>query len=356
MAETEKREGIIGAIKSPLGITALIILVAEAITLTALLNTSKSDPFYKWYYVIMIGLLLTLVPAYYYYLHIMKWKFKNSQAVQSVDVEGKTMNALPAKDGGGKTAGKDDELFSDSNYGFEFIMPKGMKKSSYLNYKEYLDTISGTVTTDEEYEAVISKMDVTQFGELFLQSKNIIFQFGDTTSVYFTDDTTTDVMEIHLEKIVKKSKADGKELTEKEISELRYELNFRGAEVEQVNFTHSFTISIMPKKFAKGYGITPSITNVFLILLVSNPQPMDDLHANKDSILWKSTNKVHNLEIEGKIADLLTYKIDRIIEDDDNFFVLSVQWSPNLLSAYEVWNQLQKMFESFRLTKKKNGS
>ena len=344
----EKREGIINAVKSPLGLTVLIVLVAESMTVFAMLNTPKTDPIYRWYYVIMIGILLTLIPAYYIYLGILKTKaFAQTQSVTVAD-----KNISVSSNEKPNTALREEELFKDSNFEFELVLPKNAERSGYLNYKDFL-TLNGLISTDEEFEPVITHLSLVQFGEAFIQSKNISFHFGEATHIQFTDDSATTAMESQLAKIIEFHKQEGNTPTKEEIAEMRRSMNFNTSEIDALNFVPSLSISILPKKYTEGYGIKPGIANIFLVVQLQNRQLMDELQANNESILWKSNNTINKVSIKNKIIDFTIYRIERILEDKENFFLLTAQWSPDLRSSYEVWDELRKTFESFRLTRKK---
>ncbi len=352
MSQTENRGGLISAIKSPLGITALIILVAEAITVLAMTTTPKSDPFFKWYYIIMIGLLALLIPAYYLYIVKTKGGDEKSET-QTVTVDNKTIQANPATSDTNIAVKTNEDVFTDSNYGFALIVSNDFKRSEYLDYFQFLDQ-KGLLSSPNDTQSIRNNLEVAQFGQLLLNSSSLTFQYGNPTEIYFTKNTTTDPIEIHLKRIIAQYGKDGTILTEEQIEKLRHQLNFGELAIEKIAFTQSFSITMMPKKFSNGYGMAANISNVFLVLLLSNPQPMDSLLANNQSIIWHSTTKISNVKVEEKETDLLIYRIERLIESENYFFLLTIQWSPNLVSSVDVWNKLQKMFESFHILTKKN--
>lgn len=347
MPQSENRSGLISAIRSPLGITALIILVAEAITVLAMTTTPKSDPFYKWYYIIMIGLLALLIPAYYLYIVKTKGGYEKTEP-QTVTVDNKTIQANPATSDINIAVKTNEDVFTDSSYGFSLIVSNDFKRSEYLDYFQFLGQ-KGLLSTPNETQSIRNNLEVAQFGELLLNSSSLTFQYGSPTDIYFTKNTTTDPIEIHLKRIITQYRKDGTVLTEEQIEKLRHQLNFGESEIEKMAFTQSFSITIMPKKFSNGYGMTANISNVFLVLLISNPQPMDSLLASNQSIVWHSTAKLSNVKVEEKETDLLIYRIERLVESENYFFLLTIQWSPNLVSSLDVWDKLQKMFESFHI-------
>ena len=348
MSEKKFRVSILDSISDWLKLLGLIILVAEGVILLAMKMTPSSYEITKWYPLAMLLFLLFIVIGVFAD-RVLQRKSANDLSIALSDYKLTVDTSKP------QTRKKQSEeiknIFIDSRFGFSCNKPQsiGWKEPEYLDLQQYQSKL-GILDVGIDWEDYKNKLSISPFGNMMKSSTTVSFQYGEVVNLQFTNDTTTNAVEDHIMKLSEYHKeSSGEEMSEADISEARQSLMHGEDKIEKVNFANSFLVQVWDKKLSLGYSTKVSLSNMFQVISAGTGEPLYDLTSNKDSILWVTNHTFKHVRVSNELREFTIYRMYRLLENSKNFFLLQVQWTPQSEAVIDIWEELKKCFESFRI-------
>jgi hypothetical protein len=343
MTNKEERTSIINSISDWLKLLALIVLVAEVVVLAAMLATPSEKPIYIVYPVVMILLLVVVIVAVFFDRYLERKSKELVLKVEDKEVLINTSESFKSNQNEGKG------YFQNNLLGYSFFLPKanGWNKPQEISYTEFFSKL--LVSKDIDEEKLKSALSVTPFGNMQFNSKIIEIQYGEDLTIELDDQSTTDSVELQIEKIKEIELSKGNEFSEEETTELRKKLNQTDG-ISKLGFAVKMTVMVMDKGDYIESPMKLNLPNIFTGFSLGSPEPIDSLSANEDSILWTVSSKLKNVLIGGnRYNSMHIYRMYHLLENQKNIYLSQVQWSPQSDSAVSTWDSLKKMFESFKI-------
>jgi hypothetical protein len=335
------RASIIDSVSNWIKLLALIILVGEAILLAAMSQTPVESEIYPWYPFIMIFLLLVIVVALFFDRYQDK---KTKQLKISVDDRELSVNAssaqIPIK--------ASHNSYSNSMAGYSFNQPKGDNwgEPTELTFSDLTKKLLGIEHLDEEQFKANLQAGST-FGNLMYHSKTLETQYGETYSLNLDEGGTTVQAEYLIEQQIELSRKQGHEPTEEEIEELRKRFN-KTDEFPVIRFYSALQITTFNKETLSNKTLPAGLQTIFFTIAAASHEPLESLEANQDLITWTTTNTLKNVYIEDeKFNTFHIYRYYQLRQNQKNFMLCTIQWSPQLDANLSIWETLKKSFESF---------
>ncbi len=347
MKNKEERSSILAEISNWLKLLGLVVLVAEGIIILAMNMTPTDHPISSWYPIFMLLFLIIIVVGVF-----MDRFHQRNMETSNLKLE---LGSRELSIQTGRTIEKQRQDvsqtdFMDNKLGFALTRPqlKNWKNPEYLNHKDYL--IKTGLIQEEQWPNIEAGAQVMPFGKMLTQSETVLFQYGEPIKINFTDNSTTELIEKHLERMSQFYISQGeKPLSEEEAKKLREELFYGNLDLSNMVFSNSFVVQVLDKSLALKSPIEPNLPNLFAAIQRTIFEPLDQLISNKDSILWGSTNKIKHIKIGMEEQDITIYRMNRMLENEDSFYQLQIQWAPESKAAISIWEELKKMFETFKL-------
>jgi len=349
MADKDLRPGILSAISDWLKLLALIVLVAEGVILAAMRMTPAENAVAPLYPVFMLLFLLLIVAGVIFDRYLAFRKSEDELSMQIGDkklsVPGKQLNVVSPP-----TGALPETLYVDSQRGFQLDLPKsaGWSRAEQLDFGGYL-LRQGLLPSHEAIPKFKDALSIHPMGKMLAEASVMCVYEGDPVEVEITDSTTTDALEAMLARAVQVAARRGEKITDEQLSEQRKEIVAKKTPVRKLPVQNSFAVMTMGKALAADSDIPPTLANVFVQNISQSGGAVENLVADDRTILYGSTQTWHNVLINGKQGELTTYAINQLTQSDRFIYMISIAFSPQTRQSLEVWNELQKMMQSFRM-------
>ncbi|GAA4279078.1 hypothetical protein [Aquimarina mytili] len=232
-------------------------------------------------------------------------------------------------------------------YGLSIPNKKLWTDPQYLNYFEYLSKL-GLKGMEEELKMGLA---IIPFGNMLQNSKHIIFQYGRELDIKYTDTSSTELIDKIIKLANKASLEENQqELDEQTIAEFRVGMFKGDLNMDGSVFSNAITIAVYEKKYAQSSSLPINLPNFFKAMIGHNlNESIDKLEAFSDSIMWVTKNKLLNLEIDNKRSNLSIFRANKLVENDEQIFAISVQYAPETDTTIEIWSELKDVFDSFSI-------
>jgi len=338
---------ILPAVSSWLKLLALIVLVAATFVIVAMIITPNDNPNYAVYPYMLLGLLLVVILGVF----VDRQNERDSRKSEGT-LRRTNDNKLVIEEKTSKNVLEKNPNFVDSKLGFKiyYAMKDNWKKPEYLEYKELLIKL-GVTTDGQDGDELINLILLTNpYGNMFVQSDNIIYQYGENLEIEFLADSTTQEIEDYLKRLENFLKDnEGQQLTEEDKQEQRQKLFLGDLGITKLYFPVSLSIQILQKELAVTSMSKPNLPNLLKSLIAITREPIEQLSSFDNSIIWITRMKMLNVKVNGIKGNFTIYRTYKLIETKDKLLLLQIQWSPESDSAIEVWNELSGMLDSFAL-------
>lgn len=342
----EKRSSIIDAISDWIKLLALIVLVAEAVILVAMWQTPHDHSMYPIYPFIMVFLLLIVIVALIY-----DRAQERKSNVVSVAVGDKALAIDPDKARANGSA-VDKNSYANSLLGYSIDLPtgKGWSEPKEISYIEYVNSIMIGQNVDEDQLRLVIKTN-SPFGKMLLNANILEMQNGDTVSIGFDAESTTDAAEDQIKQWIKLRASQGLDTTEEEI-EMQRKILLQIDGEASIAFAAKLNVMVLKKADMEFDYMDKGLPNLFLSLAMGSQEPLDSLMASEDNIFWVARTKLNNVFIDNqRHSNLYLYRLYQIFDGTDVVYMTMVQWSPQLESSVATWDSLKNSFESFKIKK-----
>ncbi|MDN3670500.1 hypothetical protein QWY93_14350 [Echinicola jeungdonensis] len=347
MKNKEERSTILAEISNWLKLLGLVVLVAEGVIILAMNLTPAEHPISTWYPVFMLLFLIIIVVG----IFMDRFHKRNVESSNlKLELGSRELSIQTGKKLEKQRQDVNQADFIDNKLGFALTRPqmKYWKPPEYLNHKDYL--IKTGLIQEEHWQNIVAAAQVMPFGKMLTESETVLFQYGESIKINFTENSTTELIDKHLERLSNFYVSHGeKPLSEEEAKKLREDLFYGQLDLSKMVFSNSFVVQVLDKNLALKSPIEPNLPNLFAAIQRTIFEPLDQLISNKASILWGSTNKIKHIKIEEEEQDITIYRMNRMLENEGNFYQLQIQWSPESKAAISIWEELKKMFETFKL-------
>lgn len=343
------RKGILSEISNWLKLLGLIVLVSESVIIAAMSTTPKDQAIHKWYPLFMLLFLLVIVVGLFVdrYLkrrsdEILKLKLGDKEVevnTSSMVVSEVTEDIVSTK------------IFSDSAKGFLFERPesKGWNKPTILNTHELLIKL-GLFSEDTDPEEIKAGSALIPLGKMFIEGFNIIIDYEEAIDCEITDQTSNSVIDTFIERTIDQIKNAGEELPdEAEITALRQQLLLQNFNIKKFKTQNTFAIHAYDKTLAADSPIKPTLPNVFVYLTKIQPNQIDKLVSNDQSILWGTQQTLTNVKIGDTLRELNTFTMNALFENDRYIFELNIVYSPQTDAPIHIWDELKNILYSFKI-------
>ncbi len=335
--------GIISAVSNTTKLLGLVVLVAATAIVIAMVMTPAGDRNFSIYLYVLLGLLLLTIAGIFIDRQAERKAGGQRETTvvltdeKKLEIEERRRNMPPVP----------PPNFTDNRAGFSIYHPEqaGWAKPGFLSYKEYLILV-GVAANEGEADQVLQRLGALfQFGNMLAHSGNVVFQYGKPIKVEVEEHSTTADIESALDRLRKYWESNGQAFDEQTIQEQRQAMVSGGLNGIALNFMTSLHVQVYQKTDA-----TPAISlpDLFMALSNSSKEPISQLTASNDSIVWVCRMRLINARVDGASSNFTVYRVYKLIERTDRFFMLQVQWSPESDSAIEVWEELKKMADSFK--------
>ena len=280
-------------------------------------------------------------------------KEESEELVKAIEIK-PSLDITPSKEMEVSIQISDSQEFNKNTefkeFGFSLFIPPAKEWSEPKIY-DFFEYIGKQVfASPEDQENAKLGMQVVPFGEMHAQSKHVHIQNGKEMEIEFLNDSTSEL----IEKYIKKYNAllmDLHQITlnEEQENEVRRRMFLGDLKTNKIPFANSIIVSVMEKKYAEHDYITPNFINLFRTETKNLHESINKMETTDNSIIWISKTKLMNIGINDVVQDIITYRAKKIIETKDHFFGVGIQWSPETDASIEIWSDLKKMFDSFRI-------
>jgi hypothetical protein len=348
MAETKAgRKSILGAVSDWLKLLALIVLVAEAVILIAMQITPSDSPIYPWYPVFMLLFLVVIVVGVF----VDRSGERKTVTLGSGD-QTLTVNPRLEKIEGIQNLPSADQLHADTRLKFSVAKPPGKKdlKVEYLDLGTFMLRLG--VIPEEKLQEALRGIALQSFGSMRVHSTNILIPFGQVHALQFEEDSSTRQIEKYLGRYSEfYEKETGKPMNDDALSNMRQRLMLGDAEIVRINYQNGFTIHIFEKKHTLDTYLPPNLPNIFSFFQTVINEPIDELVASADAILWSTSNYFKKILVDQEQKDFTIFRKYQLIDNDEFIYMIQLQWSPQTPDAVNTWENLKYMMENFKIAR-----
>jgi len=347
----EGRASVIAAVSDWLKLLALVVLVTEGVIIIAMRMTPESNPLARWYPLFMLLFLVVVVVGVFVDRYLQTKLTRPSELTLSlgdkkVTVETSQMTTAPEE----IKKYEIQTMYVDSQNGFMFPRPKLPLGSGpqYLNAGESLVKV-GLLPNLDTWNVIKEAAALHPLGKMLVETKQVLFAYGDVIECQLTDETSTKVVDNLLKEVLNIAEKEREQLDDEFIRGLRKQLIQGSLTPERFKIQNSFVVSILDKNLAKGAPVKPNLGNVFLTQAKIIGSNVDRIVANDDSIMWGFSETLTNILVNGQLRELTIYSLNRLVESKDHLFQLTISFSPQSEDSLGVWDELKDMFNSFRM-------
>ena len=347
-AAAKGRSGILSQISDWLKLLALLVLVAEVLVIAAMKMTPDGHPMHGWYPALMLLFLAIIVVG----VLIDRYGERRSQseltlALGDREIRVDTSRSLipQARSQLVQMSG----MYSDSQKGFMLPQPKskGWLEAQHLDVGAAI-VKSGLIPDIDKWNQIKATAEVMPLGKMIVEGHLVRFEHGGAVDLEVTHETSTSIVENAVKKIVELAGKEGKQPSPDEIAELRQTLLLQNFP-SKLKFWNAFNVNILEKSLAAESPLPPTLANVFLAIIRFDNTNIERLVANEDSIMWGSQDTVKNIVVNGAKRDITIYRVNRLVENERRVFALQATFSPQTDASIYVWDELQAIFNSFRI-------
>ena len=342
----EKRSSIIDAVSDWIKLLALIVLVAEAVILVAMWQTPHESSIYPMYPFIMLFLLLIVIVAVIY-----DRSQERKSTMVSVAVGDKALDIDPTKTRATPNTA-DKNSYSNSLLGYSINLPsgKGWSEPKEISYIQFVTSIlMHQDVNEEQLKAVI--ISNSPFGKMLLNANILEIQSGESATVGFDNQSTTDAAEHNIALWIEQLATQNTVPTQEDIDARRAALLEMDGE-GSIAFGAKLNVMTFSKEDIDFDYMDKGLPNLFLSMAFGSKEPVDTLVANEDTILWVARTKLNNVLVdEQRHSSFYIYRLYQLFDGDDKVYMSTAQWSPQLESSVATWDSLKNSFESFKIKK-----
>jgi hypothetical protein len=346
MAKTN-RKGILGAVSDWLKLLALIVLVAEAVILIAMRITPSDNPIYPWYPVFMLLFLVVIVVGVF-----VDRSGERKTVTLGSGEQALTVTPRVEKIEGGQNLPSSDHLHADTRLKFSVAKPPGKKdlKVEYLDLGTFMLRLG--IVPEDKLQETLKGIALQSFGTMRIHSTNILIPFGQVHSLQFEKDSSTRQIEKYLGRYSEFFQNEtGTPMAEEELGDMRMRLMLGDAEIVRINYQNGFTIHIFEKKYTLDTYLPPNLPNIFSFFQTVINEPIDELVANADAILWSTSNYFKRIQVDKEQKDFTIFRKYQLLDNDEYIYMVQLQWSPQTPDAVNTWEELKYMMENFKIAK-----
>jgi hypothetical protein len=337
---------IISSVSNTTKLLALVVLVAAAAIIIAMFAIPADDQRFSIYLYILIGLLLITLIA----IFVDRQAERKTNLKRDTTLVRTTDNQIAIEERKGtERSGAVVANFTDNRLRFKIYSPEknGWHKPRFLSYKDYLVEV-GLVANEAAADDTLAKMiALHEYGSMIAESDNVLFQYGAPILIETIPGSTNKDIEDQLTRLQKYFSAKGTPVSDEEIEQERERLMQGGPDPFSIYFTNSVHIQVYQKAKAPHTLSMSHLSRLFVSLFSASKEPIDQLTGSDKTISWICRTRLINVKANGMVSNFTIYRIYKLIETTNHFFVAQVQWSPDADLAEAVWDELKKMADSF---------
>jgi len=116
-----------------------------------------------------------------------------------------------------------------------------------------------------------------------------------------------------------------------------------------IDYSNEIVIHIYDKKDLSGFPINISLASLFLEMTESFGYGVERIKANDEVIFASGSGIVENIKVDGKRIDFYAYRWILMTETRERFYMVEIGFSPQARNSIRAWEDLRRMFESFRV-------
>lgn len=239
--------------------------------------------------------------------------------------------------------------YKDSRLGFILSLPEKVEinKPQYLSYKDFMKKV-GVSEVIDDYAIDIIKVN-NPFGNMIVNSENIIFQLGEEIKIEYLENTSTEEIEECLVRINQYLEFKNEKPFDKEAMNTERKKRFAGGiDIKGFNFSVKLGVSVLDKENAITSVQKPNLSNLLRTYLMS-PEPIEKIEISKDgkTITWNTRIKILDVKVSDRVTDFTIFRVKKLVETEDKIYYIQLQWSPESKSVIKVYTQLELMLNSF---------
>jgi hypothetical protein len=240
--------------------------------------------------------------------------------------------------------------YKDSRLGFFLELPEKLhlEKPQYTTYMGLLNKL-GIGEGIKEKDLANSILLNHPFGNMIVNSENVLFQLGEDLEINFLDQSSLEEIEEYLDRLNDNLIANNESPLDDAIRNEIREKRFHGTlNIRKMKFPTMLGVTVCNKKFAYDSAQKANLPNV-LRSFISTPEPIEDISFSGDNsaVTWHTRVKLLNIKVFDRVSDFTIYRIYKLIETENNFYMLQLNWSPDSKSMIAVYNQMETMLNSF---------
>ncbi len=204
-----------------------------------------------------------------------------------------------------------------------------------------------------DYREWENTLSLTQFGRMQCHADILLLQQGDDHELDIDYLFSTEAVEDAIRRIQKLANEleDVSELEEGWAEGIRakFKQEFHdNVKDGKVRFKNYFMVATYNKLYEEGAVIQPDIHKFFQRLIKDYQPQIEKIESTQDSIVFVSKENLY-LQDTGDVRPFTIYRIAKLLEKDENLYLVEIQWSPNFGSSVDTWKELKYMFDSFTL-------
>lgn len=251
------------------------------------------------------------------------------------------------------------DYFINSEFGFAFKKPNqswtNIKSEKGIDGLLKIMQVKSKLITKENLELGFSK---SPLGSLFKNATLYYFEnLESKTNISFTDSTGNDLINDLIKErsktLLDTNSLFGYDTTDIEDKKdyldeiLEYRKTILG--LDTIVAKESFLLSIYPKDSLPDYLRKLKLPGFYTSYSIALGLNTDKLVANEKQILAGAELNLNNVTIKNTISNFQNKKWLMFTENEHYFFVIEINYSPQISSTTDLWDNLQDALNSFTL-------
>lgn len=239
-------------------------------------------------------------------------------------------------------------IFKDEQMGYQITLPISVMQDD-IQKLSYMELLSYLLNKPMDPVQLESQLVVDPFGTMRFNSLNTVFKLGDIIALNLNEHSSNEDFEDLINRINHYNKTHQQaEITEKELKDLKLQYGFK-------DFSILFPVGLYVSKYEKKNAIAqsrkPAPVDILKQHIININEPIEEIKSNPldNSLSYKTKLKYLDIEVNGKRGNFTIYRIYKIVESQDAFFMLQANWSPDTNSVITVYNQLEAILNSFKV-------
>lgn len=235
--------------------------------------------------------------------------------------------------------------YIDSARGFAFELPRGegwSRPEVLVGMAQVAASKNWTGPLAQNLEQLLSAHPL---GPLYRTIEFIRIVHGSPQDIEVTEETTNELLEQIVRAQIEEAAKRNIKPTPAEVKSLRSTL----LGFDRIAISNEFAVNVYDKSVGRSLLVKPSLPVLFVSLAPSLGLNVDHIAANDQSILSGSSLSLQRVRMKGRTLDLQFSRWYLFAESKEKYFLVEIGYSPQIDSSINVWEQLRRVLDSFRV-------